>query len=131
MSKMEAFKMWCEEPAKTFVIKKDGAVLGSYYIKPNGYGPASHICNCGYIVAPHAKGGGLATKMCKHSWGIAKQLGFDAMQFNAVVSTNTTAVNLWKRLGYEIIGTIPNAYNHRRFGLVDSYIMHKDLSSHA
>ncbi|WP_430625327.1 N-acetyltransferase family protein, partial [Streptococcus iniae] len=67
-------------------------------------------------------------QMCEHSQQVAIELGFEAMQFNSVVSSNKIAVELWKRLGFEIIGTLPNAYNHGRLGYVDSYVMYKRLS---
>ena len=57
----------------------------------------------------------------------ARRLGFTAMQFNFVVSTNTVAVNLWKSIGFEVIGTIPNGFNHSREGLVDALIMYQKL----
>jgi predicted GNAT family acetyltransferase len=63
-------------------------VLGTYFIKTNQQGPGDHVCNCGYMVSPTARGRGLATAMCEHSQEIAKQLGYKAMQFNCVVSTN-------------------------------------------
>jgi ribosomal protein S18 acetylase RimI-like enzyme len=122
----EGIELWLRSTIATYVAK-DNEILGSYYIKKNASGPSSHISNCGYMVAPNARGKGVATKMCLHSQEKAKELGFTAMQFNSVVSTNETAINLWKKLGFKIIGTIPKAYNHGKFGLVDSYIMHKFL----
>jgi len=124
-----AYQLWCVLPQKCFVIKEDETILGSYYIKPNASGPSAHISNCGYMVSPHSRGKGIARKLCLHSQNIALELGFTAMQFNSVVSTNEVAVDLWKKLGYNIIGIIPNAYKHKRLGLVDSFIMHKQLIS--
>lgn len=129
MTKEEAFALWCEMPRKTFVFEENGIVLGSYYIKPNAMGPSKHICNCGYMVSPEARGKGIARKMCEHSQQLAKELGFEAMQFNSVVSTNEVAVKLWQDLGFSIIGTIPKAYKHAKLGLVDSYIMYKWLGN--
>lgn len=122
-----AYNLWCEIPEKTFVIKEDDIILGSYYIKKNAAGPSSHISNCGYMVSPKARGKGIAKTLCNHSQKTALELGYLAMQFNSVVSTNEIAVNLWKKLGYDIIGTIPKAYNHKRLGYVDSFIMYKQL----
>ncbi len=124
----EAYTLWCEAPLKTFVAESEGKVLGSYYLKANAMGPSAHICNCGYMVSEAARGKGLARTLCEHSQRVALDLGFTAMQFNSVVSTNTVAVRLWETLGFKIIGTIPQAYQHKEFGLVDSYIMHKSLS---
>ena len=128
MSMEEAYQLWCIQPQQTFVATVADEIVATYYIKPNFYGPASHICNCGYMVAPKYRNQGIATQLCKDSQHRAKELGFTAMQFNSVVSSNTTAVNLWKKLGYEILGTIPDAYNHKSLGFVDAYIMYKKLS---
>lgn len=125
-----AYNLWCVNVQQAFVMKEGGAVLGSYYIKPNASGPSSHISNCGYMVGPNARGKGVARKLCLHSQATALAMGYTAMQFNSVVSTNEIAVQLWQKLGFSIIGTIPNAYQHRTLGLVDSYIMHKQLSEH-
>ncbi|WCN09012.1 GNAT family N-acetyltransferase [Marinomonas mediterranea] len=125
----DGYSLWCVSPIKTFVFEgEDGSILGSYYIKANAMGPSNHICNCGYMVSENARGQGLARKMCEHSQNIALELGFEAMQFNSVVSTNEVAVKLWQKMGFEIIGTIPKAYRHKRLGYVDSYVMHKPLA---
>ncbi len=125
----QAFHLWCELSLKTYVYVENDTVLGTYYIKPNAMGPGSHICNCGYMVARDARGQGVAQKMCEHSQQIALRLGFEAMQFNSVVSANEIAVRLWKKLGFDIIGTIPKAYKHSRLGYVDSLIMYKWLGT--
>ncbi|BBN83558.1 N-acetyltransferase [Pseudoalteromonas sp. A25] len=127
MSFEEAYQLWCQSPLKAFAYKVDGVVLGTYYLKANAMGPSSHICNCGYMVSEAARGQGIAQKLCEHSQRIAKEMGFEAMQFNSVVSTNEGAIRLWQRLGYSIIGTIPKAYKHPQLGYVDSHIMHKFL----
>lgn len=122
-----AYELWCLSPQKSYILKDNGLILGSYYIKANAAGPSAHISNCGYMVSPESRGKGVARMLCLHSQEIAIELGYTAMQFNAVVSTNKIAVNLWKKLGYKIIGTIPDAYQHKKLGLVDSFIMHKQL----
>jgi ribosomal protein S18 acetylase RimI-like enzyme len=127
MTQEHAFDLWCKSSLQAYVFVMNDVVLGSYYIKPNAMGPSSHICNCGYMVSTEARGKGIARLMCEHSQATALRLGFDAMQFNSVVSTNEVAVKLWEKLGFQIIGTIPKAYKHARLGLVDSYIMHKWL----
>ncbi|SEQ07945.1 Ribosomal protein S18 acetylase RimI [Amphritea atlantica] len=131
MTSDEAYHLWCEIPLKTYVFVDNGVVSGSYYIKPNGMGPGKHICNCGYMVADEARGKGIARKMCEHSQQQARLLNFDAMQFNSVVSTNEVAVQLWQKLGFNIIGTIPKGYKHGKLGYVDSYVMHKQLRTHS
>ncbi|CAH9049943.1 hypothetical protein PSECIP111951_00083 [Pseudoalteromonas holothuriae] len=127
MSLDEAYQLWCTAPLKAFAYKLNGQTLGTYYIKANAMGPSNHICNCGYMVSEATRGQGIAQQLCEHSQQVAKSLGFTAMQFNSVVSTNEGAIRLWQRLGYKIIGTIPNAYKHSKLGYVDSHIMHKQL----
>ncbi|RKF17999.1 GNAT family N-acetyltransferase [Alginatibacterium sediminis] len=122
-----AYQLWCKQTRASFVFTQNDQILGSYYIKSNGMGPSDHICNCGYMVSELARGKGIASKLCEHSQATAKALGYSAMQFNSVVSTNQIAIKLWQKLGFTIIGTIPEAYRHAQLGLVDSYIMHKAL----
>lgn len=123
----DAYALWCEQPQYTFVAKQDDEVLGSYYLKPNAAGPGGHVCNCGYMVAPQARGKGVARALCLHSQDMAIEAGYLAMQFNAVVSTNEVAIRLWQALGFKIVGTIPQGYDHRKHGLVDTHVMYKRL----
>jgi ribosomal protein S18 acetylase RimI-like enzyme len=128
ISETEAFKAWVEIPAATFVVEDDsGQILGTYYIKANQPGQGAHVCNCGYVVAEAARGQGIASAMCEHSQGEAVRRGFRSMQFNLVVSTNAGAVRLWKKLGFEIVGTVPEAFRHPTKGFVEAYVMYKKL----
>ena len=126
-SREQARHIWMQAPRATYLLEENGQTLGTYYIKPNQPGLGSHICNCGYMVAPEARGRGLGTRLCLHSLNTAAELGFSAMQFNLVVSTNTVAVRLWKKLGFSHVGTVPKAFNHTEHGLVDAYIMYRQL----
>lgn len=128
ITEQEAHKVWVEAPSATFVAV-DGSddVLGTYYIKPNQPALGAHVCNGGYIVAEHARGRGIASAMCEHSQREAVSRGFRAMQYNLVVSTNAGAVRLWKRHGFEVIGTLPQAFQHPRLGFVDAFVMYKLL----
>ena len=123
----QAIKLWLDIPRQTFVFEEAGKILGTYYIKTNQAGPCKHVCNCGYMVSSAARGRGLATKMCEHSQEIAKNLEYRAMQFNFVASTNEGAVRLWKKLGFEIVGSLPKAFNHPSQGFVDALLMYKWL----
>ncbi|MBH3439625.1 MULTISPECIES: GNAT family N-acetyltransferase [Pseudomonas] len=127
MDRDAAWKLWVELPKATFVAERDGQILGTYYIKPNAAGPGSHVCNCGYMTAEAARGQGVASALCAHSLEMGRELSFLAMQFNSVVSTNQVAVALWKKHGFEIVGTLPKAYRHRTQGLVDCYVMFRAL----
>ncbi len=128
-SKMEDIrKLWLEVPEKTFLAEDKHSILGTYYLKPNQSGQGSHVCNCGYMVAPAAAGRGIATQLCQHSQDMARSLGYKAMQFNLVVSTNTVAVNLWSKLGFATVGRLPGAFAHPQHGYVDALVMHKWLA---
>lgn len=127
-SEAEIHRIWAEVPTATFVAcDTDGAILGTYFIKPNQPGLGDHVCNCGYVVAPRAQGRGIAAAMCEHSQRIAVQLGFRAMQFNFVVATNERAVRLWERLGFAVVGRLPGVFRHQELGFVDALVMFKTL----
>lgn len=124
----QARLVWIEKPEITFVAAgEDGEILGTYYIKPNQPTLGAHVCNCGYIVAEKARGRGIASAMCEHSQREAVTRGYRAMQYNLVVSTNNVAVQLWIKQGFEIIGTLPEAFRHPRLGYVDAHVMYKQL----
>jgi len=122
--------VWVERSTATFIAcAQDGRILGSYFIKPNQPALGAHVCNCGYVVASEAQGRGVATALCEHSQRIALSLGFRAMQFNLVVTTNERAIRLWRRLGFSVVGTLPGAFRHRDLGFVDALVMYKELVS--
>lgn len=130
-SEEEARRLWMHLPRKTFFTERDGKVLGTYYLKSNFDGPGAHVCNCGYMVDPAARGQGLATAMCRHSEQIALELGYTAMQFNFVAASNKGAVRLWESLGFEKAGRLPKAFRHPELGYVDALVMYKWLASTA
>lgn len=126
ISESAAHAIWMDAPVATYVAQDD-TILATYYIKTNYNGAASHICNCGYVTARGARGRGLATQMCEHSQTAARALGYKAMQFNLVLASNVGAVALWQKLGFDIIGTLPSAFDHPRLGMVDGHVMWKTL----
>ncbi len=130
ITKQEARQAWVEVPQRTYVATDENdRVLGTYYIKPNQSSLGAHVCNCGYIVGEAARGKGVATGMCEHSQREAIALGYRAMQYNLVVSTNEAAVHLWKKQGFDLVGTLPGAFRHQRLGFVDAHIMYKQLQT--
>jgi RimJ/RimL family protein N-acetyltransferase len=133
MTEAAARAAWTDSEKQVFVAVDEatGEVLGTYFLRSNFDGPASHICNCGYIVSEKARGQGVATLMCEHSQTQAVARGYRAMQYNLVVSTNEGAVRLWKKLGFDIIGTLPGAFRHPRLEFVDAHIMFKQLGTGA
>jgi len=128
ITEAEAHKVWVELPSATFIAgDEDRNVHGTYYIKPNQPALGAHVCNCGYITAEFARNRGIASEMCRHSQREAISRGFRAMQYNLVVSTNNSAVRLWQKHGFEVIGTLPKAFRHPRRGFVDAFVMYKQL----
>lgn len=127
----KARSIWMDAPRKTYVFEEHGEILGTYYIKTNQGGPGRHVCNCGYMVSAKAQGKGVATRMCEHSQRMALDLGYLAMQFNFVASSNEGAVRLWTKLGFETVGRLPGAFNHPTLGYVDALVMYKWLSDNS
>jgi len=123
----EARAIWMSPQAWTYVAMLDGQVVGTYFMRRNQPGLGSHVVNAGYMVNPDAQGRGIGRAMCEHSLEEARALGFLAMQYNIVVSTNAPAVALWKKMGFEIVGTLPKVFRHLELGLVDAYVMHRFL----
>ena len=128
MDDREIHHVWVEKTAARYVAVDGGEIVGTYYLKPNQPGRGSHVCNAGYIVSSAARGRGVGGAMCRHSQDEARKLGFKAMQYNLVVSSNETAVRLWQRHGFQIVGVLPKAFDHRELGLVDAYVMYKWLA---
>jgi L-amino acid N-acyltransferase YncA len=123
----EALKIWVETPQATFVAVDGDQIVGTYYIKPNQPGLGNHVANAGFMVPVRGRGAGVGQAMAEHALATAKETGFRAMQFNYVVASNTGAVKLWRRLGFDIIGTVPKAFRLRDLELVDVLIMHREL----
>jgi ribosomal protein S18 acetylase RimI-like enzyme len=127
MSEAEALAYWSSADKETFVAEEGGEILGTYYMRPNQAGGGAHVCNCGYMTSAAATGRGIARQMCEHSLQHARSRGYRAMQFNFVVSTNEGAVRLWQSLGFEIVGRLPGAFQHRTRGYVDALVMFQTL----
>jgi len=127
ISKEDAQAYWMTQARATYIAKSGDAIVGTSYIKTNQPGGGAHICNCGYIVSPAARGQGIAATLCVHSQDEARRLGYQAMQFNFVLASNAGAVRLWHRLGFDTIGTIPAAFLHPELGLVDAFVMYRRL----
>jgi GNAT superfamily N-acetyltransferase len=126
-SREEGLAYWFSPGAHTYVAENDGRIVGTYILKPNQPALGSHVANAGFMVSPSARGLGVGRRMGEHCLTEARRLGFRAMQFNFVVSTNTPAVRLWQQLGFEIVGTLPGAFRHSQRGMVDAYVMFRKL----
>jgi GNAT superfamily N-acetyltransferase len=128
-SKESLMGYWMGADKSTFVVELDGELVGTFYLKANQEGLGDHICNAGFVVAPAAEGQGIGRWMGEFAQAEAKSRGFLAMQFNFVIKSNQRAVQLWKSLGFSVIGEIPEAYRHPDLGLVPALIFHKKLSN--
>jgi ribosomal protein S18 acetylase RimI-like enzyme len=125
-----ARRMWlADPPAETWVATTGEVIVGTYQLKPNGKGPGAHVANAGFMVAPAARKQGVGRLLAEHCLRRARAAGYLSMQFNAVVSTNSGAIALWRSLGFEIVGTVPQAYRHRTAGLVDIHVMWRALTA--
>ncbi|APW72072.1 MULTISPECIES: GNAT family N-acetyltransferase [Sphingopyxis] len=127
MGEEQALAYWFGADKEVFVAEVEGAVLGTYYLRANQAGGGAHVCNCGYMTAAAATGRGIARAMCDHSVERARARGFRAMQFNFVVSSNDRAVRLWQRLGFEVVGRLPGAFDHPAHGFVDALVLYRTL----
>src|SRR5436190_12118121 len=127
MSRHDALEYWFGADTRTYVAESRGRILGTYILRPNQSGGGSHVANAAFMVASDARGQGIGRAMAEHSLTEARRIGFRAMQFNFVVSTNDSAVCLWQKLGFKIVGTLPDAFRHPEKGYVDVYVMYRSL----
>ena len=127
MSRDAALAFWCATDHEVFVAEDGGQAVGTYFLRANARGGGSHVANCGYVTASGAEGRGVGQAMCAHSLEHARERGFREMQFNFVVSSNERAVRLWQRMGFAIVGRLPEAFRHPRLGFVDAYVMYARL----
>jgi GNAT superfamily N-acetyltransferase len=117
-------------PARVFVAVKaqDNTIVGASFVRANQPGLGGHVANAAFMVADEAAGHGVGRALAEHAIEWARGEKFSAMQFNFVVSTNTRAIALWKNLGFSIVGTIPQAFQHQGLGRkVDAFVMHRFL----
>ena len=126
-SKEQMLGYWFGNDRHTYVALVDGKVAGTFVIRDNQPGLGSHIANGSYMTASKYRGLGVGKTMGEYSLVEAKRLGYLAMQFNIVIKSNEKAVALWKKIGFDIIGEIPDAFRHAKNGLTNAYIMYKKL----
>ena len=109
------------------MAESGGSIVGTYILKPNQPALGARVANASFMVSLDARGLGVGRRMGEHCLDEARRLGFCAMQFNFVVSTNQAAIRLWQQLGFRITGTLPGAYRHARLGFVDAHVMFREL----
>ena len=128
LTEAQARAIWMQAAPGVTLVAADGAqMLGSAKVTPNQMGGGSHVANASFMVGPAARGRGVGRLLGQSALDWARDAGFRAMQFNAVVETNTPAVALWRSLGFDIIGTVPEAFDHPTKGLVGLHVMHRRL----
>lgn len=128
MTEADARAAWMlPPPAEVLVAVDDGAVVGTAEIRPNQVGRGSHVANASFMVDPAAAGRGVGRALADEVLARARAAGYRAMQFNAVVATNTRARRLWESIGFTVVGRVPGAFRHARDGDVDLLIMHRAL----
>ena len=118
---------WLTNCVTTLVARVKGEVAGVCAVRFNRTGRADHVANASYIVDAAYRGMGIGRALGEASLAAARGAGFKAIQFNYVVSTNSTAVKLWQSLGFETVGTLPKGFQHPRHGLVDVLVLHRFL----
>lgn len=125
----EARAMWMHRPpGRTHIaVDANGTIMGTAETHPNHAGPGGHVANAGFMVDPAWAGNGVGRALGEHVIAQARADGYRAMQFNAVVETNTGAVALWRSLGFEVLSTVPEAFRHPEKGYVGLHIMHRSL----
>ena len=126
-SREEALVYWFQSDTYTYVAEQNRQIVGTYILTANQPSLGSHVANAAFMVAPTARGLGVGRHMGEHCLSEARRFGFRAVQFNFVVSTNTSAIHLWKHLGFKIVGTLPGAFRHPGKGYVDVYVMFRSL----
>ncbi len=127
MTKQQALDFWLAKVYYCVVAEQNNKIIGTYIVKANPPVNGSYICNASYLVDESARGLGLGYKLGLDSLEQARKMGFRAMQFNIVASSNTHALRLWEKLGFTVIGTTPNGFKHRTLGYIDSHIIFKSL----
>jgi L-amino acid N-acyltransferase YncA len=128
MSEDDAKRGWLlTAPARVVVAAGDDLVLGTANMYANRPGPGSHVASGSLMVARQARGRGVGRALTTDMIRWARRSGFAAIQFNAVVDTNTAAVLLYESLGFVTLGTAPGAFRHPILGPVGLRIMWLDL----
>jgi GNAT superfamily N-acetyltransferase len=127
MRREDGLAFWFANGHEVFLAEDGGEILGTYFLRANQGGGGAHVANCGYVTADNARGRGVASAMCEHSLECARARGFKAMQYNFVVTTNETAVRLWQKHGFRIVGQLPKAFLHPVVGYTDAYVMYREL----
>lgn len=127
-SREDALAYWLHPANWCYVAALESEIVGTYILKANQPALGAHVANAAFMVSPPARGRGVGRHMGQHALDEARRLGFRAMQFNFVVSTNEPAIRLWQELGFRIVGTLPGVFRHADKGFVDAFVMFRPLT---
>ncbi|MFG2821895.1 GNAT family N-acetyltransferase [Kitasatospora sp. NPDC048365] len=128
LDEADARATWIESaPGRTVVAVDGDRVLGTAKMGPNRPGPGAHVSTASFMVATGARGKGVGRALCETALDWARREGYAGMQFNAVVESNAPAVELYRRLGFEVLGTVPGAFAHPGLGRVGLHLMYREL----
>jgi GNAT superfamily N-acetyltransferase len=142
MTEAQARETWLERPPGLTVVAaepvRDGAhvvpenpsaerIAGTAKMGPNRAGPGAHVATASFMVAADQRGRGVGAALCRFVIDWARQRGYAGMQFNAVAESNTGAVSVYRRLGFEVIGTVPRAFEHPVLGRVGLHVMYLEF----
>jgi L-amino acid N-acyltransferase YncA len=128
LSSDDAQKLWMEVPPGLTVVAESGEhILGSAKMSPNRPARGAHVATASFMVDPIQREKGVGRALAEHMLQWARDHNYRAIQFNAVVETNTSAVHLWQSLGFTVLTTVPEAFDHAEFGLVGLHVMYLSL----
>ena len=123
----EGRNIWCAPEKKAYVALVDDVPVGTFYIRANQLGLGDHIANGGFMVSPNHTGKGYGREMAREMVNIAKEMGFYGMQFNFIVEDNGASLHIWKDMGFEVVGTVPDAMRHSEKGYTPVHILYRKL----
>lgn len=126
-SREKMLNYWLAPDKHVYVASIGDEIVGTFNFKANQPDRGSHIANASYMVSPQHGGKGIGESMGRYSLDEARRAGFKAMQFNIVIKSNERAVKLWEKIGFQIIGEIPKAFDHPKLGMTNAYIMYREL----
>jgi GNAT superfamily N-acetyltransferase len=128
MTADQAYEIWVQSPpGRTTVAHDGGSILGTAHMNTNRPGPGSHVATASFMVAAEARGRGIGGALVRDALDWARRRGYAGMQFNAVAASNTSAVELYERHGFAVVGTVPAAFEHPTQGRVGLHVMYVEL----
>lgn len=119
--------IWFSPEKTPFVALEHDRPVGTFYLRANQLGLGNHIANGGFMVAQGECGKGIGTAMAQRMVEEARKAGYYGMQFNFIVADNERSLRIWNRLGFDIVGTVPDAFRHSEKGYMPVHVLYKKL----